>query len=86
VHLFWSSHEEKRTWLSLSMGSGHGQTGAPWEAAMGACRRGRERGGEGERGARLGVGGTMGGGLSKGARPCQLLAATWLLCEVEENT
>jgi hypothetical protein len=54
---------------------------------MGAHRRGRERGGDGERGVRLGARGAMGavGGGSTLSAPSGCLAA-WLLREVEENT
>jgi hypothetical protein len=62
MHPFWSSHEEKRVCVRLSMGGGHGRSwsfmGRPWGLA-------REEGGEGE-----GAGGTprVGGEGTTGGR------------------
>jgi hypothetical protein len=61
VHLFWSSHEEERPWLELSMGGGHGRTSSSMTDNGELAGEGRNGEGDRERGAQLG-GGAMGRG------------------------
>jgi hypothetical protein len=56
VHPFWSSYDEKRPWLELSMGGSHGRTSSSMTDHGVAHRRGKRRGRGG------GEGGTMGRG------------------------
>jgi hypothetical protein len=82
VHPFWSSHEEKRPWLELSMGGGHGRTSSSMTDHGGAHRRGKRGGRGGVEGARLGRGGApwRGATRSRGLDPWLLGSALLLLC------
>jgi hypothetical protein len=75
MHPFWSSHEEKRDCVRLSMGGGHGQS---W-SSMGAHGK---IVGEGQ-GACLGGGGLQGGAIEVAARSSwlPLCAVCYVLCE-----
>jgi hypothetical protein len=66
MHLFWSSHKEKRACVRLSMGGGHGWSWSFHGPSMGSSlERGKE--GEREEGEGRGAGGTAWGAREAGA-------------------
>jgi hypothetical protein len=71
MHPFWSSHEEKRDCVRLSMGGGHGRSWSSINDSMASSRERRKRGKE-ERGRGRTLGRPWGWLLGGGGGPWAL--------------
>jgi hypothetical protein len=79
AHPFWSSHKEKRPWLELFMGGGHGRTLSSMTGHRGALGRGKRGGGEG-RGAGGAIAGRWKGGRGDTGRGCMEQGSALYCC------